>query len=137
MRHLAWLVVLALALAFGMTAFTSEKVAALDGTSWKIDVEPDSMSKAKGEKQYNEVLTFADGFVSMAEGQKIGFASSAYEVTKSGEKNWTFKTEQENESTARTVWTGTIHEKNIEGKLIMTKKGGSILTYTFKGNQLD
>jgi len=135
MRHVAWLVVLALA--FGMTAFTSEKVAALDGTSWKIDVDPDSMAKAKGEKQYNEILTFADGFVSMTEGQKVGFASSAYEVTKSGEKNWTFKTSQENESTARAVWTGTIHEKNIEGKLIMTKKGGSILTYTFKGNQLD
>jgi hypothetical protein len=135
MRQLAWLLVLALAL--GMTAFASEKVSALDGTSWKIDVEPDSMAKAKGEKQYNETLTFADGFVSMTEGQKVGFASSAYEVTKSGEKNWTFKTEQESESTARTVWTGTIHEKNIEGKLIMTKKGGSILTYTFKGNQLD
>lgn len=135
MRHVAWLMVLALAL--GMTAFASEKVSALDGTSWKIDVDPDSMSKAKGEKQYNEILTFADGFVSMTEGQKVGFASSAYEVTKSGEKNWTFKTSQENESTARTVWTGTIHEENIEGKLIMTKKGGSILTYTFKGNQPD
>lgn len=135
MKHLAWLVVFALA--FGMTAFGSEKVAALDGTSWKIDVDPDSMAKKKGEKAYNEVITFADGFASMTEGQKVGFASSAYEVTKSGEKNWTFKTEQVSESTAKTVWTGTIHEKNIEGKLIMTKNGGNILIYKFKGNQLD
>lgn len=99
MKHLAWLA--ALALAFGMVAFGSEKIAALDGTSWKIDVEPDAMAKDKGEK------------------------------------DWTFKTEQKSESTGRSIWTGTIHEKNIEGKLIMTKKDGAVLTYTFKGNKLD
>ena len=135
MKHLAWLMVLAFV--FGMMAFASEKVAALDGTSWKIDVEPDSMAKAKGEKQYKEVLTFADGMVTMSEGQKVGFASTIYEVGKSGEKDWTFKTEQESETAGQSIWTGTIHEKNIEGKLIMTRKGGAVLTYTFKGNKLD
>ena len=125
------------ALTFCMVAFANEKVAALDGTSWKVDVEPDAMAKAKGEKQYKEVLTFADGSVSMAEGQKVGFASSTYEVTKSGEKDWAFKMNQDSTSTGKAVWTGTIHEKNIEGKLIMTKKGGDVLTYTFKGNKLD
>lgn len=135
MKHVAWLA--ALAFAFCMVAFASEKVAALDGTSWKIDVGPDSMAKSKGEKEYKEVLTFADGMVSMNEGQKVGFASSAYEVAKSGEKDWTFKTRQESDSTGRATWTGTIHEKNIEGKMIMTKNGGAVLTYTFKGSKLD
>jgi hypothetical protein len=118
-------------------AIGSEKVAALDGTSWKIDVVPDAMAKTKGEKEYKEVLTFADGMVTMNEGQKVGFASSSYEVTKSGEKDWTFKTEQKSESTGRSIWTGTIHEKGFEGKLILTKHGGAVLTYTFKGNKLD
>lgn len=135
MKYLAWLMVLALAV--GVTAFATEKVAALDGTSWKIDVEPDSMAQEKGEKQYKEILTFADGMVTMSEGQKVGFASGAYEVGKSGEKDWTFKSEQESQTAGRSVWTGTIHEKNIEGKLIMTKKGGAVLTYTFKGSKLD
>ena len=135
MKHVAWLA--ALALAFCMVAFASEKVAALDGTSWKIEVGPDTMAKSKGEKEYKEVLTFADGMVSMNEAQKVGFASSPYEVAKSGEKDLTFKTEQDSESTGRTIWTGTVHEKNIEGKLIMTKKGGDVLTYTFKGKKLD
>lgn len=135
MRQVAWLA--ALAFAFCTVALASEKVAALDGTSWKIDVGPDDMAKAKGEKEYKEVLTFADGLVSMDEGQKVGFASSPYEVAKSGEKDWTFKTAQESESTGRSIWTGTIHEKSIEGKLILTKKGGAVLTYTFKGNKLD
>ena len=135
MKHLAWLV--ALALAFGMTAFASEKVAALDGTSWKIDVAPDGMAKEKGEKDYKEVLTFADGMVTMNEGQKVGFPSSPYEVSKSGEQDWTLKTEQVSETSGRSIWTGTVHEKSITGKLIMTRKGGAVLTYTFKGNKLD
>ena len=135
MKKVAWLA--ALGLAFCMVAFASEKVSALDGTSWKVDVEPDNMAKDKGEKQYKEVLTFADGMASMSEGQKVGFASSPYTVTKSGDKDWTFKMEQKSDSTGSSVWTGTIHENNIEGKMIMTKKGGAVLTYTFKGNKLD
>ena len=135
MKHVAWLA--AMVFAFGMLAFASEKVAALDGTSWKIDVAPDSMAKEKGEKDYKEGLTFADGMLTMNEGQKSGFASSPYEVAKSGDKDWTFKTESNSESTGKSVLTGTIHEKSIEGKFIMTKKGGEVLTYTFKGNKLD
>jgi len=135
MKHLAWLA--ALVFAFGMAAFASEKVAALDGTSWKINVEPDSMAQSKGEKQYNEVATFADGMVSMDEAQKVGFASSPYEVTKSGDTDWTFKTQQVSSASGRSIWTGTIHEKSITGKLIVTRNGGTIMTYTFKGTKLD
>jgi len=135
MKHVAWLT--ALVFAFGMLAFASEKVAALDGTSWKIEVGPDAMAKQKGEKEYKEVLTFADGMVSMKEGQKVGFGSSHYEIAKSGDKDWTFKSEQDSQSIGQAVWTGTIHENNMEGKMIMTKKDGAILTYTFKGNKLD
>jgi hypothetical protein len=135
MKHVAWLAVLVLA--FGMFAFASEKVAALDGTSWKIEVGPDAMAKQKGEKDYKEVLTFADGMVSMNEGQKVGFSSSHYDLAKSGDKDWTFKTSQDSQSVGQAVWTGTIHEGNINGKMIMTKNDGAVLTYTFKGNKLD
>jgi hypothetical protein len=135
MKQFAW--VAALVFVFGLAAFASEKVAALDGTSWKVDVGPDSMAKEKGEKDYKEVLTFADGMVSMNEGQKVGFASSHYDLAKSGNKDWTFKTEQNSTSMGQSVWTGTIHEQNIEGKMILTKNDGAVLTYTFKGNKLD
>ncbi|HXU13070.1 MAG TPA: hypothetical protein VN898_14035, partial [Candidatus Binatia bacterium] len=63
--------------------------------------------------------------------------SSHYDLAKSGNKDWTFKTEQNSLSVGQSVWTGTIHEQNIEGKMIMTKKDGAVLTYTFKGNKLD
>lgn len=135
MKRIIWLAVFLVAV--GMVTFASEKVAALDGTSWKVEVNPDSMAKGKGEKDYKEVLTFSDGMVSMGEGQKVGFASSHYDIAKSGNKDWTFKTEQISTSIGQAVWTGTIHEKNIEGKMIMTKNEGPVLTYTFKGNKLD
>jgi hypothetical protein len=135
MKHIAWLAVLLVAV--GIAAFASDKVVSLDGTSWKVQVEPDSMAKTKGEKEYKEVLTFSDGMVSMTEGQKVGFASAHYDLAKSGDKDWTFKTEQFSTSMGQSVWTGTIHEKTIEGKMIMTKNDGAVLTYTFKGSKLD
>jgi hypothetical protein len=135
MKHIAWLA--ALAIAFGMVAFAGDKTPELDGTSWKVDVVPDSMAKSKGEKEYKEVITFASGAVSMTEGQKVGFASASYDVTKSGDKDWTFKFEQTSESSGRAIWTGTVHDKKIEGKMIVTRKGGAVMTYTFKGDKLD
>ena len=134
MKHVAWLA--APALAFCMIAYASEKVATLDGTSWKIEVGPDHVAKEKGEKDYKETLTFAAGMVSMSEAQKVGFASSHYDTAKSGETDWTFKTAQNSDSMGQSVWTGTIHEQGMEGKMTMTKKDGSVLTYTFKGSKL-
>jgi hypothetical protein len=112
------------------------QVAVLDGTSWKLDVEPDSMAKDKGEKQFKETLTFADGSVSLS-APKVGFEASPYSVTKAGEKDYTFKAERNSAGEGNSVWTGTVHGKNLEGKLILTKNDGSVLTYTFKGSKLD
>ena len=117
-------------------AVASSKVAVLDGTSWKVDVEPDSMSKDKGEKDFKETLTFADGNVSLS-APKVGFESSPYSVAKNGEKDMTFKAERSSAGEGSSVWTGTVHGGDVEGKMIWTKNDGSVLTYTFKGNKLD
>jgi hypothetical protein len=117
-------------------AVASSKVAVLDGTSWKVDVEPDSMSKDKGEKDFKETLTFADGNVSLS-APKVGFESSPYSVAKNGEKDMTFKAERSSAGEGSSVWTGTVHGGDVEGKMIWTKNDGAVLTYTFKGNKLD
>jgi len=134
MRKLAWLA--ASAILLSTVALASPSVAVLDGTSWKLDVEPDSMTKDKGEKQFKETLTFADGNVTMS-APKVGTEASPYSVTKSGEKDMTFKAERVSYGEGSSVWTGTVHDKNVEGKMIWTKNDGSVLTYTFKGNKLD
>jgi hypothetical protein len=35
------------------------------------------------------------------------------------------------------LWTGTVHGDRIEGKLVVTKSGGAVLIYAFKGYKLD
>ena len=117
-------------------AIASPKLSVLDGTSWKINVEPDSMAKDKGEKQFNETLTFADGNITLS-APKVGTEASPYSVTKSGEKDVTFKAERTTAGEGNAVWTGTVHGNDLEGKMIWTKNDGSVMTYNFKGNKLD
>ena len=131
------IVLLALfAVVLSTVAMAGHQVAVLDGTSWKVDVEPDTMSKEKGEKQFKETLTFADGSVSLS-APKVGFETSSYSVTKAGEKDYTFKAERGSKGEGTSVWTGTVHGNSLEGKMIWTKSDGAVLTYTFKGNKLD
>jgi len=136
MKTTVWLAAFAVILSTGVMA--SPQVAVLDGTSWKIDVEPDGMAKDKGEKQFKETLTFADGNVSLS-APKVGFEASPYSVSKSGEnqKDFTFKAERASAGEGNSVWTGTVHENNVKGKLIWTKNDGTVLTYSFSGNKLD
>jgi len=136
MRKIVGLAVCAVILSTVAIASPGPKVSVLDGTSWKVDVEPDSMAKDKGEKQFKETLTFADGNITLS-APKVGTEASPYSVTKSGEKGMTFKAERSSSGEGSSVWTGTVHEKDIEGKLILTKNDGSVLTYNFKGNKLD
>ena len=134
MRNVVWLV--AFAVIFSTVAMAGHQVAVLDGTSWKVDVEPDKMAQDKGEKQFKETLTFADGNVSLS-APKVGFEASPYSVSKAGEKDLTFKAVRTSAGEGSSVWTGTVHDKNVEGKLIWTRNDGAVLTYTFKGNKLD
>lgn len=134
MRKIVWLAVFAMILS--TVAIASPKVAILDGTSWKVDVEPDGMAKDKGEKQFKETMTFADGNITLS-APKVGFEASPYSVSKSGEKDFTFKAERASAGEGSSIWTGTVHGNDLEGKMILTKNDGAVLTYTFKGNKLD
>jgi hypothetical protein len=135
MRKTALLAALAIMLSTVAIASPSQ-VSVLDGTSWKVDVEPDTMAKDKGEKQFKDTLTFADGNVTLSTA-KVGSKASPYSMSQSGEKDWTFKAERASAGEGNSVWTGTVHDKSVEGKLIWTRTDGTVLTYTFKGSKLD
>jgi hypothetical protein len=124
------------ALTLSTIVLAGAKVAVLDGTSWKVDVKPDSMAADKGEKDFKETLTFADGNVTMS-APKVGSEASPYSVAKSGEKDMTFKAERGTAGEGTSVWTGTVHGNELDGKLIWTKNDGAVMTYTFKGTKLD
>ena len=134
MRQFAWLAVSAIILS--SVALASPNIAVLDGTSWKLEVKPDDMARDKKEKDFKETLTFADGNITLS-APKVGSAASPYSVTRSGEKDVTFKAERVSYGEGNSVWTGTVHGNDLEGKLIWTKSDGSVFTYSFKGNKLD
>jgi hypothetical protein len=134
MRKLAWLA--ASALVLSTVALASPKVAVLDGTSWKLEVKPDDMAKDKNEKEFKETLTFADGNITLS-APKVGKDASPYNVTKSDEKEMTFNASRSSAGEGSSVLTGTIHGKDLDGKLVWTKNDGSVLTYTVKGSKLD
>jgi hypothetical protein len=134
MRKTLGLVVLAIMCS--SVALASHEVAVLDGTSWKVEVKPDSMAKDKGEQEFKETLTFADGNVSLS-AAKVGGAPSPYTVSKTGEKDMTFKADRSSAGEGSSTWTGTVHGNDVEGKLIWTKNDGAVLTYTFRGSKLD
>lgn len=136
MKTTVWLAALALTLSTGVVA--SPQVAVLDGTTWNVDVEPVGLAREKGEKSFKETLKFADGNVSLS-APKVGFEASPYSVSKSGdnENDWIFKAERAGAGEGSSVWTGTVHETNIKGKMIWTRNDGTVLTYTFSGSKLD
>jgi hypothetical protein len=119
----------------GIALADDDKLSGFDGTSWKVEIEPDSMAKDKGEKEFHDTLTFAGGKLVTNEGPKLGFPSVAYMMSRSGDKDWSFTAEQASEAQGNYVWTGTIHEGDIKGKLVWTKTDGTVLTYTFKGDK--
>ena len=92
MRTIVCLAVFAMILS--TMAIAGHEVAVLDGTSWKVEVEPDAMAKDKGEKQFKETLTFADGSLTLS-APKVGSEASPYTMSKAGEKDWTFKAERD------------------------------------------
>ena len=134
--RMVFLSMAAFAALFSTMVMAGHEVAVLDGTSWKVEVKPDSMAKDKGEKEFDETLTFAGGNVAMS-APKVGFEAAPYSVTKSGDKDVTFKAERSSAGEGSSVLTGLVHEKHLEGKLIWTKNDGTVLTYTFKGRKLD
>jgi hypothetical protein len=134
MRKLNWFAVFAIVLT--TVAFAGPEVSVLDGTSWKVDVKPDSMTQDKGEKDFNATLTFADGKLTVSD-PKVGSGASPYSVERAGEKDFTFKSDRATAGEGSSVWTGTVHGKSLEGKLIWTKNDGAVFTYTVKGNKLD
>ena len=133
MRKTAWLA--AFLIVVSTLAVAGHQVAVLDGTSWKLDVDPDNMAKEKGAEEFKLTMTFAEGKMTLTD-PKGTFDASLYTVEKSEKKQWTFKTEQTSPTEGTSLWTGTVHGDGIEGKRIWTKANGEVWTYTFNGEKL-
>src|SRR5262245_58394694 len=127
-----------LALMIPALSFASHTVAVLDGTSWKIEAEPDEMANKKGAAQCKDMLVFAQGMASLQERGKNGLQAAPYSIlsTTNEGKELTFQMEMPSRGEGTWTWTGTVQGDNMEGKMIQTMPDSSVLTFTFKGNKV-
>ena len=125
----------ALVIVFSTVVTAGNQIGVLDGTTWALTVEPDAMARDNGATRFKETLKFVDGKASLS-APKVGVQEAPYSVSRSGEKDWSLKTQRSSAAEGSSSWTGTVHGNTIEGNLVLTKSGGMVLIYTFKGYKL-
>lgn len=106
----------------------------LDGGKWKIKVTPDKETAAKGEKEFDDELIFADGKVTSTGCVPYGFNASPYKTQKK-EKGTKWETDQVSEKEGKAHWSGKIKGDEIKGNMTWSKKDGATLHYTFAGKK--
>jgi hypothetical protein len=106
--------------------------AVLDGNHGKIRVIPDQTTADKGEKGFDDTLSFADGKFTSVFFLAKGFKPAAYNGEKE-ENEAEFEVEQTSATNGLINWLGEIRGKKLVGRLTWTKKDGRTFTYNFEG----
>ena len=103
---------------------------AIEGTTWKIRVTPDSDGRA-----FDDTITFKGGKFTSVELGKRGFKETNYEddTRQGGISN--FKAVQTSDKEGEAKWSGTITAVDMRGELVVTKKDGATVHYTFQGER--
>ena len=102
---------------------------------WKVKVEPDEDARKTGQKEYDDTLTItATKFVSEA-CKKHGFGETNYEEDTRRFGPATFTAEAKSEKEGKAKWTGTVTASAITGEMVWTKKDGTELHFSYKGEK--
>lgn len=109
-----------------------------EGTKWKVTVTPDEEAIVAGEKEFEDVLVFKDNkFVSQACAPK-GFKPVEYKENMApGGITATFTAEPVSEKEGKSKWHGTKTGHEMRGEMNWTRKDGTVLNYTFKGERVE
>ncbi len=120
-----------------MTTFRAAHAApaeSIDGSTWVVTVTPDTRGQQKGEKPFEDKLTFKEGKMTASECVKHGFEASDYIVTQ-GNGVWNFSTEQVSSHEGRTKWSGKITGDRVRGSMRWMKPDGGVVNYSFEGRR--
>jgi len=124
----SWAVACVMALAIAIACYAG----VLDGIHGKIKVIPDKVTADRGEKGFDDTLSFAGGKFTSAFFLANGFNPASYSGEKE-ENEAEFEVEQTSVTNGVINWLGEVRGKKLGGRMTWTKKDGRILTYNFEG----
>jgi hypothetical protein len=104
----------------------------LDGTHGKVKMIPDKATADKGEKGFEDTLSFADGKFTSTFFLARGFKPATYNGEKE-ENEAEFEVEQTSTTNGVVNWLGEIRSKKLVGRLTWKKADGTNLMYDFDG----
>src|SRR5262245_6139267 len=132
-RHVTMTALCALAL-FGLAMTMADP---FESTKWKVTVTPDSDTANSGQKPFDDVLYFKGGMFSTKACEKKGFKPVQYDDNTVRFGPATFSAQPESEQEGKAKWTGVVAANTIKGELVLTKKDGKVLSYTYTGERDD
>ena len=106
-----------------------------EGTKWKVTVTPEDGSA--GEKEFQTVLEFKGGKFTSSECAKVGYKPVEYKEEMSpGGLAASFTAEPVSEKDGKAKWHGNVTAGEMRGEMTLTKKDGTVVEYTIKGERL-
>jgi hypothetical protein len=130
-RRLVTLAAVLLALLATATPLVAKKKPLNEEASWTIRVTPDTQAAAEGEKVINDTLVLQQGFLkSKVSTEEHAFGTGPYTL-KGSEFTAQIKSNYEGKIDWSGLWTG----DTIAGRMVWTRRDGTVLTYTFSGTR--
>ena len=114
--------------AFVATPALARKKKPTEYGSWNVSVTPDSDAAARGEKATKDTLLMQQGVFRSEAWYMYGFTSAGYKIHGSD-----FAVDTESRQNGKIRWTGLITGDSIAGRMVWTRKDGTVLSYTFSG----
>ncbi|OLC54115.1 MAG: hypothetical protein AUH92_04680 [Acidobacteria bacterium 13_1_40CM_4_69_4] len=96
--------------------------------TWKVKVTPDAEAAAKGEKQTEDTLMIQQGIFRSTAWDPFGFPPVPYTL-----QGTTFTADPVSRQAGRIHWSGIVSGDTVAGRMVWTKKDGSVFSYTFSG----
>ena len=132
MRRAAYAGTFAAVLLLAFTALPARAADPFEG-KWKVTLT----SEGANGKDLTDTLVFTRGDkFSAVEMKKRGFPEVTYESDTRRFGPATFKAEQTSPKEGKAKWEGTVAAVEISGTMVLTKKDGSTINYTFKGSKV-
>jgi len=98
--------------------------------TWKVKVTPDADAAAKGEKQTEDTLMIEQGILRSTTWDAYGFPPSPYTL-----QGTTFTADPLSRQAGKIHWSGIVTGDAVAGRMVWTRKDGSVLNYTFSGSR--